>query len=208
MIVKICGFTRPDDAAAAVAAGADWIGLNFWPGSKRWINIERGVAIARAAREARPDVVVVGVFVNQGADGVERIAGDVGLDRIQLHGDETPDDCTRFGDRGIRALAICCEEDIASVDAYPGSIVLLDAPCSGYGGSGESADWSLATRAVQQSGKRVVLAGGLTPDNVRDAIRTVAPWGVDVASGVESAPGIKDPALVAQFIAAAKGIPL
>lgn len=200
--VKICGITRPADAAEAVRVGADLIGLNFWPHSKRFLEVERAVEVADAARAAG-EVTVVGVFVNQHAALIEDIAARVGLDLVQLHGDETPDDCERFQGRYIKALALRSMEELARLDDYDCDVVLLDTPSAGYGGSGRTGDWLLARAAVDR-GRAILLAGGLTPDNVADAVRAVAPWGVDVAGGVERAPGEKDHDAVRRFVAAAK----
>lgn len=205
MIVKICGITRVDDAAMVAEAGADWIGLNFWPRSRRFVNRERGTELAAAARAVNPRIVVVGVFVNQLLPGgIDSIAAEVGLDYVQLHGDETPEDCARFGERAIKALALAEPADVDGIARFPGEVVLVDTPSAGYGGSGQTFDWSLA-RAAVATGRSVVLAGGLDPDNVSRAVAEVAPFGVDVASGVESAPGHKDAARVRAFVANAKG---
>jgi phosphoribosylanthranilate isomerase len=202
MIVKICGITRPEDAEAAVDAGADWIGLNFWPRSRRYIaSIDRAVAIAAAVPG---DVKKVGVFVNAPAPQIEEIASRVGLSLIQFHGDEDPAFCARFAGRYLRAFRVASAADLRHLDAFDCEHVLLDTPQPDYGGGGVVGDWSLA-RQARASGKKLLLAGGLTPDNVSAAVRDVRPFGVDVASGVESAPGVKDAALVRRFVAAAKG---
>jgi phosphoribosylanthranilate isomerase len=206
-VVKICGVTTPEDARMVVRAGADWIGLNFWPRSKRWINRERGREVAAAARAERSDIVLVGVFVDQLEEGVRSIADEVGLDYVQLHGGESPGFCAVFGDRAIKAFAMSASADVDRLGDYPGcETLLIDTPTPAYGGSGRTFDWTLA-RAAVATGRRIVLAGGLNPGNVADAVATVRPFGVDVASGVESAPGRKDEALVRAFVAAAKGSP-
>ena len=202
MIIKICGITRPGDAAHAVRAGADWIGLNFWPRSKRFIEPEAARAVADAARAAGP-VTVVGVFVNQNSDHVDQIATEVGLDLVQLHGDESPADCARFAGRYLKAIPLRALADIARIDTYDCDVCLVDTPTPDYGGSGRVGDWDLARSAVA-SGRKILLAGGLRHDNVADAIAAVAPYGVDVAGGVEASPGIKDSSLVERFVAAAK----
>ncbi|HUH00422.1 MAG TPA: phosphoribosylanthranilate isomerase, partial [Kofleriaceae bacterium] len=190
-----------------VRAGADWIGLNFWPRSKRWINRERGLEIAAAARAERADIVLVGVFVDQLEEGVRSIADELGLSYVQLHGGESPGFCAGFGVRAIKALAMSGSADVDRLADYPAcETLLVDTPTPEYGGSGRTFDWSLACAAVA-TGRRIVLAGGLNPGNVADAVATVRPFGVDVASGVESAPGRKDEALVCAFVAAAKGSP-
>lgn len=204
-VVKICGVTRPQDAAAAVAAGADWIGINFWPASKRRASIEQAIEVAAAARAASPSVVVVGVFVDQRLEGIDDLVDRIPLDRVQLHGDETPDQVAAAGARAFKAIALAGEADVERIAGYPGDTILVDTPSAGRGGSGVTGDWALARRAVAESGRRILLAGGLTPDNVAAAVRAVRPWGVDVASGVESSPGVKDPDRVRRFIEEAKG---
>lgn len=202
IVVKICGVTRPEDAEAAVAAGADWIGLNFWPRSRRYVSVERAVEIAAAIPG---DVKKVGVFVNAAAPAVEEVARRVGLDLLQFHGDEDDAYLARFAGRPfLRALRVRTEADLRALPTLPTDLVLLDTPTEGYGGSGCSFDWSLA-RLARASGKRILLAGGLTPENVAAAIREVRPFGVDVASGVELAPGIKDAVKMRRFVQAAKG---
>lgn len=212
LIVKICGVTRAEDAAMAVTAGADWLGLNFWPPSKRFVSLDAALAVARAARDAADaagrTVALVGVFVNQPAEDIRRIHSDVGLDHVQLHGDETPEDCAHLAATGlsvIKAIALGAAEDLDRLAAYPVTTYLVDTPTPGYGGSGRAFDWSLA-RAACRAGARILLAGGLAPDNVARAVAEVAPLGVDVASGVERAPGIKDAARVRAFVAAARGM--
>lgn len=204
VIVKICGLTRPEDAEAAVAAGADWIGINFWPRSRRHVSIERAVEIAAAIPG---DVRKVGVFVNAARPHIDEAAARVGLDLIQLHGDEDPEYCRAFAGRYLRAIRVTDAGDLRHIDAYDTDLILLDAPSAGYGGSGTAFDWSLARQAKARSGKRILLAGGLTPDNVAGAVRDVRPFGVDVASGVETAPGVKSAELMRRFVDAAKGRP-
>lgn len=200
MIVKICGVTRIEDAEAAVEAGADWIGLNFWPRSKRHVDAETATRIAAAIPG---DVKKVGVFVNAPSTQVEQLAARVGLDLLQFHGDEDADYLAPFATRAIRALRVQGPADLRALDGLAVDTVLLDAPSANYGGSGTTFDWSLA-RQARTFGKKLLLAGGLTPENVAQAVREVRPFGVDVASGVESAPGIKDHAKIRAFVRAAK----
>jgi phosphoribosylanthranilate isomerase len=200
-LVKICGVTRAADAEAAVAAGADLIGLNFWPRSRRFVTIEQAIEIAAAIPG---DVRKVGVFVNAAAPAVEEAMRRVGLDLAQFHGDEDPAYCAAFAGRHIRAVRVRAAADLRELERYATDTILLDSLTAGYGGSGESFDWSLA-RAARDLGKKIFLAGGLTPDNVTAAIREARPHGVDVAGGVERAPGIKDHDRMRQFIDAAKG---
>lgn len=204
MIVKICGVTTAEDAAFCAEAGADWLGLNFWPEASRGVDRLRGRVVAAAARRARPSIAIVGVFVNQPAKDIEAVIEAVGLDFVQLHGDETPEFSRRFGERAIKAFRPASAADLAELGRYGCATVLLDSRSGEYGGSGVVGDWNLAARAVAESDKRVVLAGGLGPDNVGAAVAAVRPFAVDVASGVEAAPGKKDPDKVARFIAAAK----
>jgi phosphoribosylanthranilate isomerase len=205
--VKICGITRSEDAELATELGAWAIGFNFWPGSKRRCDPAIAAGIARALRRK---VEPAGVFVNPTLDEVVQIAENVGLTHIQLHGDEGPSFCTavaqRTGARIIKALRIGSGADIRDAERYHTDFHLLDAAAGKeYGGTGRTWDWALA--AKRHSRVPVILSGGLTPDNVADGISAVRPWGVDVASGVESAPGIKDPALLEAFFAAAAGVP-
>jgi phosphoribosylanthranilate isomerase len=208
--VKICGVTRPDDAAAVAAAGADYVGLNFWSESKRRVDLGTAPAIARAARDARPGVQIVGLFVDSPPDAIQRVQLIVGLDVIQLHGDETPERCRAIAaTTGLpvwKAVAVTGPEAVADLGRWPVDAILLDAPSVGRGGSGRTVDWAVAADAVRRHpGVEVVLAGGLTPDNVAAAIARVGPWAVDVASGVEIAPGEKDADRVRAFVRAARG---
>ena len=204
MHVKICGVTRLADAEAAVAAGAWAIGINHWPeGVRRCppdVAIEIGVALKRRCE-------IVGVFVNASFDEISRAATDENLTMVQLHGDEGPAFCAevarRTGCRVIKAVRVRTAADLQAAGAFRTDFHLLDAHSAGLpGGTGESFDWDLVAR--HRPKVPILLAGGLTADNVADAVRIVEPWGVDVASGVESADGIKDHAKVAAFIAAAQ----
>jgi phosphoribosylanthranilate isomerase len=199
MIVKVCGITTASDAEAAIAAGADWIGLNFWPRSRRHVTAER----AREILEVIPgDVKKVGVFVNAPAPQVLELASVLGLDLIQLHGDESAEFARGLARPVMRAVRVAAAADLRGLDAWPGEHVLLDAPSAGYGGSGQTFDWQLARNAT--TGKKLLLAGGLDDKNVAQAIRLVRPYGVDVASGVERTPGVKDHDKLRRFIDAAK----
>jgi phosphoribosylanthranilate isomerase len=198
MIVKICGITRAEDAEAAVKAGADWIGLNFWPRSRRYVTVEQAIA---ACQVIPGDVKKVGVFVNAAAPAVEETARRVGLDLVQFHGDEDEAYLAAFAGRPhVRAVRVRTEADLRVLERTSSTdTVLLDTPSDGYGGSGRTFDWSLA-RAARTLGKKILLAGGLTPENVAQAIREVRPFGVDVAGGVEASPGIKDPDKIRRFV--------
>jgi phosphoribosylanthranilate isomerase len=205
--VKICGVTRVDDAVRAAYLGADAIGLNFWPGSQRVVD----VATAREIVDALPPLVMaVGVFVDQAPADVRRIASEVRLSAVQLHGKEGVADCAGHAVPVYKAFRCAPRDDSAGlpwaddVSLYSGSVtgVLLDAASSGPGGTGRVCDWALAKKVASEL--PVLLAGGLTPANLAAAIAAVRPWGVDVASGVEASPGVKDPDLMARFIRIAK----
>jgi phosphoribosylanthranilate isomerase len=202
--VKICGVTRPEDAEAAATAGADYIGVNFWPRSRRHVTVERALEVVAALPG---DVKKVGVFVNAPATQVVEIAARVGLDLVQLHGDEDVAYARALGRPFVRALRVATAADVrAAADWREAAFVLYDSPSPGYGGSGQTFDWSLA-EAARSAGTRFFLAGGLDPTNVGQAVRRVRPAGVDVAGGVESAPGVKDHDKLRRFIDAAKGTP-
>ena len=207
--IKICGITLPDDAARVAAAGVDFIGLNFWPKSKRYLAPERAPMIAGVVRSTGT-AKLVGVFVDPDVDEILAIAGRVDLDVIQLHGDETPELCQRIAQALYRpvwkALPIAISRDVERLDIWPVDAILLDAPVAGRGGAGVRFDHAIAREARERHPARnLVLAGGLDPSNVAAAIALVEPWAVDVASGVETAPGVKDAAKVAAFVAAVRG---
>jgi phosphoribosylanthranilate isomerase len=205
MKVKICGITTVSDASMVAEAGADMIGINFWPHSKRHVSATRADDIVDAARDVNEDILVVGVFVNQSHYEISHFVDRLELDYVQLHGDESAADVGRYGEHAIKAVHLQGPDDVARASDFPCDVLLVDAPSVDYGGSGQQADWSLAHQVASGSGKDVILAGGLTPENVVVAISEVAPWAVDVASGVESGPGIKDAARVKEFIDRAKG---
>lgn len=199
--VKICGVTRVEDALLAVRLGADAIGLNLWPGSKRCVTVEA----ARAIAEALPaSVAAVGVFVDPTRDEVLRAAERAGLDTIQLHGDEPPELAAALPFPVLKAIRVGGRDALALLARYEVEAFLLDAPSPGYGGSGATFDWDIAAEAARTA--RVILAGGLVPGNVAEAIRRVRPCAVDVASGVERAPGVKDPEKLTAFMKAAKAV--
>ena len=186
--VKICGITNREDAACAVAHGADALGFNFYPRSPRCISPEGAGHIIRALP---PFVTPVGVFVNETRDRIEATVASAGLRAIQLHGDEPPDACVGHSVPVIRAFRVGGGFDIERMRHYPVDTYLLDTAAKGhYGGTGETFDWKIAQEAASRA--RIILAGGLTPDNVSEAVRTVRPYAVDTSSGVEAAPGKKD----------------
>jgi phosphoribosylanthranilate isomerase len=199
--VKICGVTTVEDALSCAAAGADYVGLNFWAGSKRCVDLDRAMRIGRALP---PSVEKVGVFVDAERTEIERAVAAVGLDAIQLHGDEAPRDCRGFSVRVIKAIRarVGGEPLPAIAERYPVDYILLDGDAgAGHGGGGRSFEWRLA---VGVAPGRLFLAGGLRPDNVAAAVRIAQPFAVDVASGVEASPGRKDPRRVQEFIHNAK----
>jgi tryptophan synthase beta chain len=195
MFVKICGITREEDAKAAVALGASAVGFVFWPGSPRAISAERALAIVD---RLPPLVASVGVFVDAPTDEVRSMASRVGLSAVQLHGAETPEAAARAGPRVIKAIRADAGTE-GALSEWPDSVTLLvdAADTQRHGGTGERADWAAAARMAAR--RPVILAGGLTPGNVAQAIRAVGPIGVDVSSGVESAPGVKDHAAMRRF---------
>ncbi|MFT3700381.1 MAG: phosphoribosylanthranilate isomerase [Kofleriaceae bacterium] len=208
-LIKVCGVTLPDDAAAVANAGVDFIGFNFWPKSKRYLSPDRAPLLAGVVRGTGP-AKLVGLFVNASADEISAVCARVELDVIQLHGDETVDDCRRISTAVYRpvwkALPISGPNDIEGLDGWPVDAVLLDAPSANRGGSGKQFDHTVAQQArARFPNVKVVLAGGLDPGNVAAAIGAVRPWAVDVASGVEAAPGVKDRVKVAAFVAAVRG---
>lgn len=197
MRVKICGITRPEDARAALSAGAHALGLNFYPQSPRAISIEQARAIAAAAG---PLVTLVGLFVDAGPEQIESVLEKVPLQLLQFHGQETAGECERYGRPYIKALRMHSDMNpLAAMDDYPGaSGFLLDAYRKGTpGGTGETFDWARVPHGVDRP---IILAGGLTPDNVDRAIAATAPYGVDVSGGVEAAPGRKDAERMRQFV--------
>jgi phosphoribosylanthranilate isomerase len=199
--VKICGITSLKDALAAIEAGADALGFVFSPLSPRHILPEQAADIIR---RLPPFVQTVGLFVNEELSIVNTTADHCGIDVIQLHGEETPGFCESVRRRVIKAFRV---KDVTALDSlarYPVSGYLLDAWSPAvHGGSGQTFNWEIATEAVAR-GQRIILAGGLTPDNVAEAIRQVRPYGVDVSSGVESAPGLKDPSKISRFLEQSK----
>ncbi len=196
--VKICGITNLADAQAAVAAGADLLGFNFHEGSPRQVS-PRGAA--KISRQLPPFVMRAGVFVNADEDLVTRAIGECGLSILQFHGDEPPEFCVQFGLMSMKAFRIRDAKSLKELPKFSTDAYLLDAfSPAARGGTGEKFNWDLAVEA-QKFGKPLFLAGGLTPQNVAAAVRKVRPFGVDVASGVERAPGKKDHAKIRAFIA-------
>jgi phosphoribosylanthranilate isomerase len=199
--VKICGITNAEDAAVAVEAGADALGFVFYEKSPRFVTRE----VARDIIAGIPPfVTTVGVFVNEAADVIKGLRDFVPLDRVQLHGDEDPEFSRLLGPGVIKALRIKGAEDILVMKDYNAATFLLDAFVDGIpGGTGAAFDWAIALEAKRYG--RIILSGGLTPENVAEAVKRAAPYAVDVSSGVESSPGVKDPDKIRRFIEEAKG---
>jgi phosphoribosylanthranilate isomerase len=195
--VKICGITSVADALGAAEAGADLIGLMFYERSPRYVTFARAAEIAKALP---PFISRVGVFVNPDADTVMRAIGECGLSLLQFHGEEAPAFCTQFGLMSMKAFRVRDADSLLALPDYETDAYLLDAYSpDAHGGTGAKFNWELAV-AAKQYGRPIFLAGGLTPENVAQAVKQVMPFGVDVSSGVESAPGKKDPAKVRAFI--------
>jgi phosphoribosylanthranilate isomerase len=196
--IKICGLTRPGDVDAAVAAGADAVGFVFYPQSARYVS--PGVAAA-LARRLPPFVSAVGLFVNASVAEIEATLTEVPLDLLQFHGDETPEECARWRRPYLKAARMRPDVDLLQYAASfaTARALLLDAFVETRGGGGETFDWSLIPSGLPLP---FVLAGGLNPENVGEAVRRVRPAAVDVSSGVETAKGVKDPRRMAAFVAA------
>ena len=193
--VKICGITRDEDAQAAIRAGADAIGFVMWPASPRAVSASQAAGIAAEAGM----VARVGVFVNPTRDEVVEAVRHARLDAVQLHGDERVDDFLGCGAPLIKAVKLGSDADVDRALALPAEVaVLVDTvDADRHGGTGRIANWALARSVASR--RRVMLAGGLNPANVGQAIAEVRPWAVDVSSGVERAPGLKDPAAIVAF---------
>lgn len=199
--VKICGITNAADALHAVCCGADALGFVFYERSPRCVAPGQ---VRDIIATLPPLVTVVGLFVNEKVEEIRRVADVCGLDVIQLHGDESPAMCLELIPyRVIKAVRLRDADAPEDLDRYPGGAILLDAYVPDrFGGTGHRCDWQLASRIARR--RPTILAGGLDPGCVADAVRTVRPYGVDVSSGVERAPGVKDPQKVAAFIRNAK----
>ena len=205
---KICGITTIDDACGVIESGAGALGFNFYAPSPRSIPLGSDLAWISKLKADYPDVARVAVVVNPDEMLLQRLVDTQSFDAIQFHGDESPEFCSVEGIRfphWIKAVRVRSEENLRSASNFDTPFLLLDAAVLGtYGGSGHTIDWRLASRFVaDHPDKRVILAGGLTSENVAEAVEQVNPHAVDVASGVESAAGVKDPVKVRAFIAAA-----
>lgn len=199
--IKICGVVREADVDAAVAAGADAIGLVFYARSPRHVGLDRAAALAA---RLPPFVTPVGLFVNAAPHEVEAAVRAIPTLVLQFHGDEPPADCERHGRPFLRAARMAPGFDLLDFAAsfHRARAILLDAHVEGYGGAGRAFDWSLVPAG--RLALPVVLSGGLNADNVGEGMRRIAPWAVDVSSGVESARGVKDAAAIARFCAAVR----
>ncbi|MBI1908920.1 MAG: phosphoribosylanthranilate isomerase [Deltaproteobacteria bacterium] len=201
IFVKVCGITNLDDALDAVEFGADAVGFNFYKDSPRYIDPERVLEILE---DLPPAVAKVGVFVNEKEEAVKGISQFLSLDFLQFHGDETPYYCEQFATPYWKAFRLKDEQTLELIGKYKPDAFLIDAYVQKmWGGTGVTAHWDLAAR-VKEKG-RIILAGGLRPENVEMAIATVKPYGIDVCSGVEEKPGRKDHYKLEEFLRKAKG---
>ena len=201
--IKICGITNIDDALMAIDAGADALGFNFVPDTPRYLK-DTTVA-AKIIEQLPPFITTVGLFVNAAPEVIQATADECHLDMLQLHGDESPQFCNALNRRFIKAVRVKDESSFSHLSDYRVSGYLLDTYVKGaMGGTGIAFDWRLAVKAKQFG--RIILAGGLDPDNVASAVQQVRPYGVDVSSGVETRPRRKDPVKVQTFIQTVKEI--
>ncbi|MBI3166169.1 MAG: phosphoribosylanthranilate isomerase [Chloroflexi bacterium] len=202
--IKICGIKTSNDALAAIEAGADYLGFNFYSKGARLIEKSACAEITSVLKREHPRIKLVGVFVNSSVEDVRNILKACSLDLAQLHGDETPEIFAQLAPRVFRAFR-GIPENINGFERQDAPAFLIDASVKGlYGGSGVTADWNAAAELAKKY--PLLLAGGLTPENVAEAIGRVTPWGVDVASGVESAPGEKDAGKMIRFVKEAKRV--
>lgn len=198
--IKICGIKTLNDSRAAIEAGADYLGFNFYPKSVRLIEKQVCAEITSVLKKEYPQIKLVGVFVNSSVEEVKDILDRCSLDLVQLHGDETAEMLKALDGKAFKAFR-GVPENLDGFARQDAPTFLLDASVKGmYGGSGVTADWNGAAELAKKY--PLLLAGGLTPENVAEAVRRVKPWGVDVASGVESAPGEKDPSKMKAFVKA------
>ena len=201
-IIKICGIKTLTDALAAVEAGADYLGFNFYPKGMRFIEKNTCAEITSVLRRKHPHIKLVGVFVNSSVDEIKDIMKTCSLDLAQLHGDETVEILNQLDDKAFKAFR-GIPESVNGFVREDAPALLIDASVKGvYGGSGVTADWDGAAELAKKY--PLLLAGGLTPENVAAAVRRVKPWGVDVASGVESAPSRKDAGKMSEFVKAVR----
>lgn len=198
--IKICGIKTLPDALAAIEAGADLLGFNFYPKTVRYVEPHTCAQITSVLKREHPTIKLVGVFVNSSVEEIKNILNTCSLDLAQLHGDETPEMLTQLAPRAFKAFR-GIPLDITGYKRSEAPALLVDAAVKGiYGGTGVTADWSAVARLARQY--PLLLAGGLNPENVSDAVQQVNPWGVDVASGVEAGAGEKDPSRMKAFVRA------
>jgi len=204
--IKVCGIRTVHDAERCVELGVDTLGLNFWPGTPRCVSVEEAWAIRRAVGEA---AVTVGLFVDVTVDEIRRVREEVGLDWVQLHGHEPPEILDALLPRAYKAIRVPRGEGVTAAEVaqgcarYGGDRILVDASVAGMvGGTGQTFDWELVAEVAAR--RKLILAGGITSENAEAAIETVHPWQLDSASGVESAPGVKDIAKVRAFVEAVR----
>lgn len=196
--IKICGITNRDDALAACDAGADALGFVLAPEAAKRNRYVDPETVQKIVADIPAYVVTVGVVVNEPLDVLEEYLSF--LDRVQLHGDESPEFCAAAGPRAYKAIRPTAIASASEFTQWPGPTLLLDAHVTGeHGGTGQYADWNAALRAIQ-TGKKIILAGGLTPENVEEAIHRVRPWAVDVSGGVEESPGKKSHEKLRTFV--------
>jgi phosphoribosylanthranilate isomerase len=201
VIVKICGITNVEDGLATVEAGADALGFIFYEQSPRYVPIEKAATVIR---DLPAPIVKVGVFVDAQEDLVYRAIRECGLNLLQFHGGESPEYCVQFGLMSMKSFQVRDAQSLSRLTDFKTDAWLLDAFSPGkLGGTGQRFNWDLAIEA-RKLGRPIFLAGGLTPDNVAEAVRHVEPYAVDVSSGVEASPGKKDHRKVKAFVAAAK----
>ena len=201
--IKICGITNIDDALMAIDAGADALGFNFVPGTPRYLKDTK--TAAKIIEQIPPFITTVGLFVNAAPEVIQTTADECHLDMLQLHGDESPQFCSALNRRILKAVRVKDESSLCSLPDYHVSGYLLDTYVKGtMGGTGVAFDWHLAVKAKQYG--RIILAGGLDPDNVASAVEQVRPYGVDVSSRVEASPGRKDSIKVQTFIQKVKAV--
>jgi phosphoribosylanthranilate isomerase len=203
--IKICGIKTLQDALVAAEAGADMLGFNFYPGSVRFVDLATCLQISSPLRQDHSSVQLVGVFVNSSVEEIRRALDMCALDLAQLSGDETPELCGALGDKAFKSFHGVPDIEVRPYARTRGPAFLVDGARSGsYGGTGIVPDWSAAAKLARKY--PLLLAGGLNPDNVAEAVEQVRPWGVDVASGVESRPGEKDAGKISAFVEAVRSV--
>jgi len=200
--IKICGIKTLPDALAAIEAGADFLGFNFYSQSARFIETDICAEITSVLKQEHPEIQLVGVFVNSPVETIKQILETCSLDLAQLHGDETPEILNALYGKAFKAFR-GVPQQVNGFAREQAPALLVDAAVKGsYGGTGVKADWFAAAELAKRY--PMLLAGGLTPENVAEAVRQVRPWGVDVASGVEASPGVKDAGKIKAFVHAVK----